>query len=117
MIRAGHKLSKYSDKQLGQLVASTICMGVDGDELSAASDSYIICRARPMVRMAAAAFDLLVQKNTTRSTIEPSQESRAWSDLEGGHLFHVEPVINIEALICGYLDLVISGPGRIKEAL
>lgn len=118
MIRDGQKLAQLSDKQLATIVASCICMGVSPEDIADAEASYRSSRlGRQMVCKAAAAYDCLAALKTQTHIIPASEESRAWSGMEGGHRFFERPELSIKYLIFGYLDKVVKdGPGRFSEA-
>lgn len=101
MKRDGVNLTRHTDGQLAALVASVICLGVDATEIGETALS--LPRARHWVRMAAAAFDLLQAKLTVAHVQSPSDESRAWSSLEGGHIWHELPNISVRNLITGHI--------------
>jgi len=113
IIRGSERLARFSDKQLAQLVASCICLGIDGEQLADYEASWQ-AGGRKMVIKAACAYDLLVHKNTKRIAFEPSDESKAWSSMEGGHIFFERPTYDISALITGHLWPIGS---KVSEAL
>jgi len=104
IIRGDERLAKYSDNQLAQLVASCICLGIDGEDLQMAVTGWQ-GGGRQAVRLAACAYDLLVQSQTKTVVIPPSEESMMWSSMEGGHRFHQRPIINIRDLIMGHITV------------
>lgn len=104
IIRGGERLAKFSDRQLGYIVASCISFGIDGEALSDAESSWQ-ARGRKMVVKAVCAYDLLVHKMTVSESFPASDESRAWSSFEGGHRFFHVPTYDIAALITGHIQV------------
>jgi len=103
IIRGNENLTKYGESQLAALVSSCLCAGIDAVEWQRQVDGWQGA-GRMMVRKAAVAFDMLASLLTEAHVIEPSPESRVWSDMEGGHIFYTTPKISVADLICGRID-------------
>ena len=98
VIRAGKSLTKMTDIQLKALVIVCIARGVDFAQVEQCAANWQ-ASGRKAVVYAACAFDLLVSKLTETVTYQPSDESRAWSSMDGGHRFHILPDLDIDALL------------------
>lgn len=97
--RANRNLSKMSDKELVALVETCVSQGVEPSEIDYYAERWQGGRSRKTVVRAAVAIDSLDRKLTKRIVIAPSDESRMWSNLEGGHTFFEKP--DMEAVLFG----------------
>jgi hypothetical protein len=97
VIRANKNLSKMNDSQLNALVIVCVARGVDFAQVEEHAADWQ-GSGRKAVVYAACAFDLLISKLTETVVIAPSEESKLWSNLEGGHRFHVLPDLDLNAI-------------------
>jgi len=99
MFRLETNLTKLSNTQLKTIVENCIDRGIDFDRYLRLFDCFSELRSRVQVRAAASAIDALEKKLTITTRSAPSEESMAWSNLEGGHTFHKKPDLKIAELL------------------
>jgi hypothetical protein len=88
--RAGQNLTEMSDMRLKGIVIACVARGAQFSEIEAYAAEWQ-GSGRKDVIMAACAIDVLVDTLTKTVTVPPSPESQVWSNMEGGHIFHVKP--------------------------
>lgn len=100
IIRNKTNLSELTNSQLAKIVARCIELGVDKEWLGSQLPAWkeqISCRKE--VAEASLAYDLLTSLKTVTHVQPASPESKAWSNMEGGHIHHEVPKINVAELL------------------
>jgi hypothetical protein len=87
----GISISKLSNAQCASVVSAMLGLGVSEVDLSDFIKDWHYSEARIQVKYAVAAIDLAEQLHTKTTYVAPSPESLAWSNMEGGHIFHETP--------------------------
>jgi len=93
----GINLTKLTNTQLRAIVVKLTSDFEVKDHYDFLNEPWNTCdsKSRPEVRAASRAIDAWKHVNTTTTFCEPSDESKAWSNLEGGHRFHQVPVFTL----------------------
>lgn len=100
MYRLETNLTKLTNTQLKNIVKTCVKKGIEFYRFQESYDNLTrYTNSRKDVKLAAAAIDCLEYDLTETIRIPPSQESLAWSNLEGGHTFHKKPDIKIADLL------------------
>ena len=96
VIRNGVNLTSLSNKQLRNITESCFKAGIDKEYFDANIDEIkTIQGCRIDVAMACLAIDMLCSLKTVTHFIAPSEESKLWSGMEGGHRHHERPKIDV----------------------
>ena len=97
VFRNGINLTKLSDNNLKKIIARLRNDGKVADQADFVKTFAQNFGARKLVHEAALTIDAWETVNTETTHTEPSPESFAWSNLEGGHTFHKVPSFKLEA--------------------
>ena len=89
--RAGVCLTSMKDTELNAIVVAAVWQGADFSEIELYAEQNRLYGWRKSVAYAASAIDQVEQMLTVKTYIEPSPESKVWSNLEGGHSFSEKP--------------------------
>jgi len=89
--RAGVCLTSMKDTELNAIVVAAVWQGADFSEIELYAEQNRLYGWRKAVAYAASAIDRIEYMFTETTRIEPSEESKMWSNFEGGHTFHKRP--------------------------
>jgi hypothetical protein len=102
VIRNGVNLTRLSNASL-IAIYNTLCVEPAVEASCVRSIANYCVRGRKDVLRAVCAIEAYEAVKTVRVRFAPSEESRAWSDSEGGHVFDEIPVIDVLAASKGQI--------------